>query len=59
MTRESGPGVLRVRFGITEAEKGTLVLDNITALHTGTLLISRVKKPSPEPKVLSGKSRLR
>jgi len=44
MTREAGPDVLRVRFGITEAEKGIPGLDNITALHPASLLISKGKK---------------
>lgn len=44
MVQEAGPNVVRVRFGITEAEKGIPGLDNITALHPGALLISKGKK---------------
>ena len=44
MAREAGPGVMRVRIGITEAGKGIPVLDNITALHPGALVMSKGKK---------------
>lgn len=44
MTREPGPGVMRVRIGITEAGKGIPVLDNLTAAYPGTLVMSKGKK---------------
>jgi len=44
MTREAGPGVLRVRVGITEAGKGIPFLDNLTAAYPGTLVMSKGKK---------------
>lgn len=44
MTREPGPGVMRIRVGITEAGKGIPVLDNLTAAYPGTLLMSKGKK---------------
>jgi hypothetical protein len=44
MTRGPGPGVMLFRVGITEAGKGIPVLDNITALHPGALLLSKGKK---------------
>jgi hypothetical protein len=44
IAREPGPDVMRVRIGITEAGKGIPVLDNITAIHPGSLLLSKGKK---------------
>lgn len=44
MTREAGPGVARVRIGITEAGKGIPVLDNLTAAYPAALLLSKGKK---------------
>jgi hypothetical protein len=44
MTREAGPDVARIRVGITEAGKGIPVLDNLTAVHPGSMLLSQGKK---------------
>jgi len=44
MTQDAGPDVVRIRIGITEAGKGIPVVDNITALHPGALLMSKGKK---------------
>ena len=44
MTREAGPGVMRVRIGITEAGKGVPFLDNLTAAYPAALLLSKGKK---------------
>jgi Protein of unknown function (DUF3313) len=44
MVRESGPDVMRLRVGITEAGKGIPVLDNITALYPAAYVISKGKK---------------
>jgi len=44
MTQQPGPDVMRIRVGVTEAGKGIPVLDNITALHPGALLLSKGKK---------------
>lgn len=44
MTREPGPGVMRIRVGITEAGKGIPVLDNLTAAYPGTLVMSKGKQ---------------
>jgi hypothetical protein len=44
MTQTAGPGVMRVRIGITEAGKGIPVLDNLTAAYPTTLIMSKGKK---------------
>ena len=44
MTKTPGPGVMRVRVGITEAGKGIPLLDNLTAAYPTTLLMSKGKK---------------
>lgn len=44
MTKEPGPGVIRIRVGITEAGKGIPVLDNLTAAYPATLVLSKGKK---------------
>lgn len=44
MTKEPGPGVLRMRVGITEAGKGIPFLDNLTAAYPGTMVMSQGKK---------------
>ena len=44
MTQGPGPDVMRVRVGVTEAGKGIPVLDNITAIHPGSLVLSWGKK---------------
>ena len=44
MTREAGPGVMRVRIGITEAGKGIPVLDNLTAAYPMAMVLSKGKK---------------
>jgi hypothetical protein len=44
MTREAGPGVMRVRIGITEAGKGIPVIDNLTAAYPAAMVMSKGKK---------------
>ncbi len=44
MTKEPGPGVMRMRVGITEAGKGIPVLDNLTAAYPAALVMSKGKK---------------
>ncbi|AKH37984.1 MULTISPECIES: DUF3313 domain-containing protein [Nitrosomonas] len=56
MVQQPGPGVLRVRIGITEAGKGIPVLDNVTAMHPGSLIVSKGKKALSGTESLVGKS---
>jgi hypothetical protein len=44
MVEQPGPGVARVRVAITEAGKGVPMLDNLTAAHPGSMLVSKGKK---------------
>lgn len=44
MVQAPGPDVMRLRVGITEAGKNTPVLDQLTAVHPGSLLLSKGKK---------------
>ena len=44
MTQEPGPGVMRMRVGVTEAGKGIPVLDNLTAAYPMALVLSKGKK---------------
>ena len=44
MTREAGPGVMRLRIAVTEAGKGVPFLDNLTAAYPTTLIMSKGKK---------------
>jgi len=44
MTREAGPGVMRIRVAVTEAGKGVPFLDNLTAAYPTTLIMSKGKK---------------
>jgi len=44
MTQAAGPGVMRVRIGVTEAGKGIPVLDNLTAAYPAALVLSKGKK---------------
>ncbi len=44
MVQQPGPGVIKIRIGITEAGKGIPVLDNLTAMHPGSLIVSKGKK---------------
>lgn len=44
MVQQPGPGVMRVRIGITQAGKNVPVLDNVTAMHPGSMLVSKGKK---------------
>ena len=51
-----GPGVMRVRVGITEAGKGIPVLDNLTAAYPASLLMSKGKKAIGGTESFVGKS---
>ena len=44
MTQGPGPGVARVRIGVTEAGKGIPVLDNLTAAYPAAMVLSKGKK---------------
>ena len=44
MVHSPGPGVMHLRVGITESGKNIPVLDNVTALHPGALLLSKGKQ---------------
>lgn len=44
MTSQTEPGVIRLQVALTEAGKGVPVLDNVTALHPGSRLASKVKE---------------
>ena len=44
MAGQAGPGVIRMQVALTEAGKGVPVLDNVTALHPGSRLASKVKE---------------
>ena len=44
VVREAGPGVMRVRIGVTEAGKGIPFIDNLTAAYPGTMVASQGKK---------------
>ncbi|SFL59327.1 DUF3313 domain-containing protein [Nitrosomonas communis] len=56
MVQQAGPGVLRIRISITEAGKGIPVLDNLTAMHPGSLIVSKGKKTLSGTESLVGKS---
>jgi hypothetical protein len=44
MAQEPGPGVMRLRVGITEAGKSIPVLDNLTAAYPAAYVLSKGKK---------------
>jgi uncharacterized protein DUF3313 len=44
VVRGAGPGVMRVRIGITEAGKGIPVVDNLTAAYPAAMVLSKGKK---------------
>lgn len=56
VVKEPGPGVMRIRVAITEAGKGIPVLDNVTAIHPGSLLMSKGKKALMGTETLVGKA---
>ncbi|SDZ07488.1 DUF3313 domain-containing protein [Nitrosomonas sp. Nm33] len=56
MVQQAGPGVVRIRIGITEAGKGVPVLDNLTAMHPGSLIVSKGKKALSGTESLVGKA---
>ena len=56
IVQKAGPGVLRIRIGITEAGKGIPVLDNLTAMHPGSLIVSKGKKTLSGTESLVGAS---
>jgi hypothetical protein len=47
---------MRIRVAITEAGKGIPVLDNVTAIHPGSLLMSKGKKALMGTETLVGKA---
>jgi hypothetical protein len=56
MVNEPGPDVMRMRVAITEAGKGVPMLDNITSVHPGTLLMSKGKKTLAGTETFVGKA---
>jgi hypothetical protein len=56
VTRAAGPGVMRVRIGITEAGKGVPFLDNLTAAYPPMLLVSKGKKALGGTETFVGKA---
>jgi hypothetical protein len=56
MTREAGPGVMRVRIAVTEAGKGVPFLDNLTAAYPGTAVMSQGKRLIAGTNTLVGKA---
>jgi len=56
ITVSPGPTVMRMRVAITEAGKGIPFLDNVTAVHPGTLLMSKAKKAIGGTETFVGKS---
>lgn len=40
---KGGPGTLKIRAAITEAEGSSVVLDTVSSLHPGTLMVSKAK----------------
>jgi hypothetical protein len=56
MVQEPGPDVMRMRAAITEAGRGVPILDNITSIHPGTLLMSKGKKALAGTETFVGKA---
>lgn len=56
MVQDPGPDVMRVRVAITEAGRGVPILDNITSVHPGTLLMSKGKKALAGTETFVGKA---
>ena len=56
MVQEPGQGVMRMRAAITEAGRGIPVLDNLTSVHPGTLLMSKGKKALSGTETFVGKA---
>ena len=56
MTGQAGPGVIRLQVALTEAGKGVPVLDNVTALHPGSRLASKVKQMASGTESFVGKA---
>lgn len=46
MASQAEPGVIRLQVALTEAGKGVPFLDNVTAIHPGSRLVSKVKQMS-------------
>jgi len=44
LVNQAGAGVMRIRGAITEAEGSSVVLDTLTSIHPGTVLLSRIKQ---------------
>lgn len=56
VVREAGPGVMRVRIGVTEAGKGVPFLDNLTAAYPMTAVMSQGKRAIAGTNTLVGKA---
>lgn len=56
VTEYRGPDVMRIRVAITEAGRGVPMLDNLTAMHPGSLLMSKGKKALTGTESLVGKA---
>jgi len=44
IVNQAGPDVLRIRGAITEADGSWVVLDTLTSIHPGTVVMSRIKQ---------------
>jgi hypothetical protein len=53
---QAEPGVIRLQVAVTEAGKGVPFLDNVTALHPGARLMSKVKQMSFGTETFVGKA---
>ena len=56
MVQEPGPGVMRLRVGITEAGKNIPVLDNLTAVLPTTLAVSKAEQSIGGTETFVGKA---
>lgn len=56
VVREAGPGVMRVRIGVTEAGKGIPFIDNLTAAYPMTMVMSQGKKMVSGTQTFVGKA---
>jgi Protein of unknown function (DUF3313) len=56
MTSQAEPGVIRLQVALTEAGKGVPSVDNVTALHPGSRLASKVKQMTSGTESFVGKA---
>lgn len=56
MAGQAGPDVIRLQVALTEAGKGVPFVDNVTALHPGSRLMSKVKQMASGTESFVGKA---